>query len=137
VKELFKAEDFLNAVIPAQALKGGYENIETYARIADSIAALANQLLYERGKVIYMKESGKWAGNWSENKSDILYAEPTHQALLINIEPIEQDSADDLESLLSEAMNYLSRNYPLMSHPEDEKYRADIAYRAKKLLEKK
>lgn len=59
---------------------------------------------------------------------------PEHDeiALLVGIRPIVQES--DAHKLLREAASYLERSYPLMSHPEDEKYRADIAYRAKKLL---
>lgn len=51
----------------------------------------ANRLLSERGKVIY-KQPG-WCGHsWQENLHDA--GNRTHTALLINIEPIEQDSAE-------------------------------------------
>lgn len=57
----------------------------------------------------------------------------THTARLIGIKPIVRESEET--KLLREAANYLTRNYPLMSHPENEKYRAHIAYRIEKLLE--
>lgn len=46
----------------------------------------------------------------------------------------EQDSKE--RRLLSEAAGYLSRNYPLMNHPDDEKYRAKIASEINALLAK-
>jgi hypothetical protein len=59
----------------------------------------------------------------------------THTARLLCIQSIAKP--DTAEKLLAEAMAYLERSYPLMPHPDDEKYRADIAYRARKLLEGK
>jgi hypothetical protein len=53
---------------------------------------------------------------------------------LVCIQLIVRESQE--RQLLREAANYLSRSYPLMSHPEDEKYRADIAERARRLLER-
>lgn len=62
-------------------------------------------------------------------KTDI---DPHWQGLIVCRQPIQKESEE--KKLLREAANYLDRHYPLMSHPEDEKYRADIAYRAKALL---
>ncbi len=53
----------------------------------------ANQLLEERGKVVF----GQWdriADHWHFNDEKIDYH--THKALIICIEPIEQDSAEKI-----------------------------------------
>lgn len=62
----------------------------------------ANRLLEERGKVVYASGDEKY---WQDKKDahlrirvnqDGLLVDSTHQALLINIEPIEQDSAEKI-----------------------------------------
>lgn len=54
----------------------------------------ANRLLSERGRVVtghnYEGNASWWTG------TDAMLCKHTHQALLINIEPIEQDSAEKL-----------------------------------------
>lgn len=56
----------------------------------------------------------------------------THTGYLIGIKPIRKESEE--RKLLSEAAAYLARNYPLMPHPDDEKYREDIARKINNLL---
>jgi hypothetical protein len=96
---------------------------------------LANDVehLLESALVVWICDDGK--------THTIHFAEPVDPvktAKLVCIEPFVRDNtADGLRKLLSEAANYLARSYPLMSHPDDEKYRADIADRARKLLERK
>lgn len=64
--------------------------------------------------------------------------EDTHTALMIGVQPIRKETATDEKLEVMRAMiNFLTRSYPLMSFPEEEKYRADLAERAKKLLEGK
>lgn len=90
-----------------------------------------NQLVKERAKVVYgHRMLGVCGENWiygtEQNPPDAERSD-THQALLICVEPIEKDSADDLLKDLIAA--YGKRNEP-MGLP-------DLIERARKLLEKK
>lgn len=84
----------------------------------------ANRLVEERGRVVYGQIDGDGPYQFSalQVKASV-HGEDTHQAFLINIEPIEQDSAEKFVRDLVSASN----------HPFSEPWMD----RAKALLEKK
>jgi hypothetical protein len=94
-------------------------------RVDDLEAWLAGAPVVKQGRGM------TWSQDWSPDMPEE-NAEQT--ARLVCIQLIVRESQE--RQLLREAANYLSRSYPLMSHPEDEKYRADIAERARRLLER-
>lgn len=104
--------------------------------IIDSVTACAKEYydreirqLFENAVEVgcFRYAPNEWAANSEKDKCN------THKALMINIQPIKEESAGN--ELIKEMMNYLSRHYPLMDHPTDEKYRAALAARAKAHLE--
>jgi len=82
----------------------------------------ANRLLKERGKVVYSHRSSLEIGGWYPGAVE---PNPTHSALLINIEPIRKDSA---ESLLKEILDH---------HVQMKDQPLNWVDRARKLLEEK
>lgn len=85
----------------------------------------ANRLLSERGKVV--KSYGEFNEWYANGASGLL--DNTHQALIISIEPIEQDSAEKILQLIV-SNSFRNEAYAVMVPGE-------IIERAKKLLEKK
>jgi hypothetical protein len=80
--KFFKPEDFPYSSI--SAISNGAA-VSSY-----DIADRANQLLAERGTVVYGNLNNNMQGNWSEDiESTFIKANSNHKALLINIEPIE------------------------------------------------
>lgn len=111
MKDLFTAKDF----------EGAFMN-------ATNIADIANTLLKERGQVVTARLHGPW---YLENNFDSVHDSEarTHcvQALLINIEAIERDSAD---KLLREWIEHAEKMVPQLAQ-------TPFIQRAKKLLEGK
>lgn len=123
--EFFKPEDF---EIDADTKK-------KYSDWMQYISDKANRLLKERGTVVYGRIcSGRDDGWFENNLATTLngFKEHTHQALLINIQPIEKE--DTAEGLLKELLeSKLPRKALVVC---DDNLNAWYE-RAKKLLEKK
>lgn len=102
----------------------------------DSAAIIANRMLRE-----WLEAQPRIYGY--EHKSKLLreddmkfdHEKPHWSARLVQIEPIVQESEE--RKLMAEMASYLERSYPLMSYPQDEKYRAELAEQARKLLNEK
>lgn len=108
-----------------------FASCRCYISPEGAAADVANQKLKEwieaSPSIRSYGEMNEWYANGSVGREM-----STHMARVIMIEPIVK--ADDKDKVLAEAAAYLERSYPLMPHPDDEKYRADIAYRIRKLV---
>lgn len=114
MKDFFKESDFC-----ATETKVGFDRHSNYPRYACEIA---NRLIRERGKVVRSRGGELW-------DALVVYPEHIHTAILLNIEPIEQDSA---EKILRDMISWHDMPY----RPESYDVTFPFIDRAKALLER-
>lgn len=142
VSEFFKASDFASKPVEmkhAATLASAISCTTVFGPdFAEAAASIANRLLKERGTVVYGYELGdsgltdQHRAGWSFHEAKVFpdgFKHDTHQALLIDIKPIEKP--DTAESLLKELIS--AGQDTLISDPNI----WHVIERAKKLLEKK
>lgn len=92
----------------------------------ENLAEHANALLKGRGVVVWGQPASKgWV--FSEGNKDNEYS--THQALLINIHPIEKE--ETAESLLREACEKLNFNFAYRPHELQDRIKAFLKRKGK------
>lgn len=101
--------------------------ISQWCEYGDAVERLFEDAVEVTG--LKISTNNTWA--MSENKSRV----DTHRALLIGVQPTEQEKNMSAADVLRQLAGYCGRNYPLMSHPDDEKYRCDLAKRGYELAD--
>jgi hypothetical protein len=106
VSEFFKLDDAMGTVecMNVDKTKQGYGSFAAMEKFPAITIAHANRLLKERGTVVYgyVIDSAGGIGAWLDEKQE----HSTHQAIVINVTPIEKDTA---ESLLRSLVDYITR----------------------------
>lgn len=87
--------------------ESNFLNLDHTTRERERIAKTANDILRERGTVVSRSTGGYWleSGRWPERSA------LTHTALLINIELIKRESADEILARLVRAPNIFIQTF--------------------------
>lgn len=85
-KPIFKPEDFASFT--------GYPGLENLSNVISNMAEIIfNEWIRDNGKIVYSHVPRKFEGfveTWVGDKAWVYQKIVTHQAILVNIEPIEQ-----------------------------------------------